>query len=64
MKSKRRKELEQLSADGLGVAELPKSKLNRIGKRTKPAPISQGEIFNPGKISPGNLPQDQEEIDL
>jgi len=43
---------------------VPTDKLKQVGRHRSACPINQGDIFNPDKISQGNLPQDQEEIEL
>lgn len=55
------KPLDQITIN-TGSATIPARKILQIGRKKKPAPINQGEIFNPGKITPGNLPQDQIEV--
>jgi hypothetical protein len=55
------KPLDQISLN-TGSATIPARKILTVGHKKRPAPVNQGDIFNSGKIIPGNLPQDQIEV--
>ncbi len=55
-------DLEQIKIDEIPGAEVPGDKIRKPGKKQRPVPISQSDMFHPDKITYGKLPQDQEEL--